>query len=180
MQGRIRRSVYWNRILAFKPLLILLPAFFLSWGNAVGILLGFGAGAAVLWFLLCQHVKRLHDLGRSGWFVLLPVFYLTMLFGEGEAGRNQYGTDPRIRDAAEYTPPLIPRGVMILMVGLLASGLIAGWVAGSDDVAAADQNRMETMVFAFAYSVIAVSWTWLGERSSSSPEEEEELEQSAG
>ena len=48
-----------------------------------------------------NHVKRLHDLGHSGWWVLLfivPLINLLLLlylfFFRGQMGGNQYGPDP--------------------------------------------------------------------------------------
>ncbi len=43
-------------------------------------------------------MKRLHGVGESGWYVLLP-FYNTffLLFSEGVLGKNEYGEDPKKR-----------------------------------------------------------------------------------
>jgi len=59
-------------------------------------------GAVLLAF---PHVKRLHDLGRSGleaWFLVVPLYNLYWLFllwtTKGENGPNAYGPDPlRVR-----------------------------------------------------------------------------------
>jgi len=47
-------------------------------------------------------VRRLHDLGKSGWYVLLLIiplvnffFQLYLLFAKGEAGDNTYGHAPK-------------------------------------------------------------------------------------
>lgn len=47
-------------------------------------------------------VRRLHDVGKSGWFffiVLIPligsIWLLILFFTEGEKGANQYGSDPK-------------------------------------------------------------------------------------
>lgn len=37
----------------------------------------------VLLFLLAQSVKRSHDTGRSGWYVLIPFFIFVLLFEKG-------------------------------------------------------------------------------------------------
>ena len=69
-----------------------------------GILLGFAALIASMWFSLAQGVKRLHDLNKTGWMILLLfipivniVFGLYMLFADGTVGPNQYGDDPKNR-----------------------------------------------------------------------------------
>lgn len=47
-------------------------------------------------------VRRLHDVGKSGWFffiILIPIigsiWLLVLLCTEGESGTNQYGSDPK-------------------------------------------------------------------------------------
>ncbi len=40
-------------------------------------------------------VRRSHDCGRSGWFLLIPFYNLWLLFEPGYAGDNRYGPDPR-------------------------------------------------------------------------------------
>jgi uncharacterized protein YegL len=40
-------------------------------------------------------IKRAHDLGLSGWYVLIPFFGFWLFFAPGEAGPNKFGPDPR-------------------------------------------------------------------------------------
>ncbi len=40
-------------------------------------------------------VRRMHDVGKSGWFILIPIYSLILLATEGQAGPNEYGPDPR-------------------------------------------------------------------------------------
>jgi uncharacterized membrane protein YhaH (DUF805 family) len=104
--GRARRSEYWY--FALMNLIILVVAAVLD--NVLG--LTFGAlpyGWLYLLFALAVFipglavaVRRLHDVGKSGWFyfiVLIPIvgaIWLLVLFcTEGERGENQYGADPK-------------------------------------------------------------------------------------
>ncbi len=48
------------------------------------------------WFYFAQNTKRCHDLGRSGWFQLLPFYFLVMLFAKGDIGETGWGPDPLI------------------------------------------------------------------------------------
>lgn len=50
-----------------------------------------------LWFILAQGAKRCHDRGNSGWYQLIPFYGLWMLFDDGDAHENDYGTDPKGR-----------------------------------------------------------------------------------
>lgn len=46
------------------------------------------------WFGLAQAVKRCHDLGHSGWCMLIPFYGFVMLFVKGNEGGNEYGSAP--------------------------------------------------------------------------------------
>lgn len=118
--GRIGRQTYW---LSY----VLLPiAIMIVYGIVFSVLAGpsmaslnedgdvhfsplvyglFAVGAVLYIFLiissLAGQVKRLHDRGRSGWFVLLSLVPLVNIwilievcFLKGTAGPNDYGADP--------------------------------------------------------------------------------------
>lgn len=83
-------------------------------GSFFGILIGIAAAIASLWFSLAQGVKRLHDLNKSGWLILLLfvpivgwVFALYMLFADGTVGPNQYGEDPKNRMPYQPQPTAV-------------------------------------------------------------------------
>ena len=66
---------------------------------------------ASIWFSLAQGVKRLHDLNKSGWLILLCcvpivgwIFALYMLFADGTVGPNPYGADPKNRMPYQAQP----------------------------------------------------------------------------
>ena len=48
-----------------------------------------------LYFWLAQGSKRCHDRGNSGWYQLIPLYGLWMLFGDGNIGENKYGSNPK-------------------------------------------------------------------------------------
>lgn len=41
-------------------------------------------------------VRRLHDTGHSGWWLLIPILSILLLLKEGDQGRNSYGEDPKL------------------------------------------------------------------------------------
>ena len=114
-EGRIRRIEY--LLSALLGGLVTAIAFWLGVGTALfgaasgsgsgfgfGMLLGFVALFAGLWFMIAQDVKRLHDVDKSGWLLLLVliplvniVLGLYMLFADGTVGPNRYGADPKNR-----------------------------------------------------------------------------------
>jgi len=49
----------------------------------------------IVWFLLAQSAKRCHDLGKSGWWQIIPFYLLWMIFKSGDCGSNEYGESPK-------------------------------------------------------------------------------------
>jgi uncharacterized membrane protein YhaH (DUF805 family) len=41
-------------------------------------------------------VRRMHDTGRSGWFLLVPIVDLIIACTDSDAGDNFYGANPKI------------------------------------------------------------------------------------
>ncbi|MDG2332716.1 MAG: DUF805 domain-containing protein [Myxococcota bacterium] len=106
--GRSRRKEYWYFGL-FNCLFTVLIAFVdtlvgtYSQGLGVGLLSGL---YSLVIFIpsLSLLVRRLHDTGRSGWWVwimLLPliglIVLLVFLLQDGESHENLYGADPKAR-----------------------------------------------------------------------------------
>lgn len=99
--GRARRAEYWQFTLVNIVISILLGVI----DRAIGLApLGIGQlfGLAILLPGLAVAVRRLHDIGKSGWYyllVLLPVIgwiWLIVLFAtEGDKNTNEYGVDPK-------------------------------------------------------------------------------------
>lgn len=93
--GRARRSEYWWFFL-FNFILNLITGFIdesVSPGGvgAIGLIVSLGLlipGIAV-------GVRRMHDVGKSGWFILIPIYNLILACTNGETGTNQYGPDPK-------------------------------------------------------------------------------------
>ncbi len=52
--------------------------------------------STVAWaIILLGLIKRAHDLGLSGWYILIPFFSFWLFFAPGEGGPNKFGPDPR-------------------------------------------------------------------------------------
>ena len=46
-------------------------------------------------------IRRVHDQDKSGWFILIPIYNLILMFLEGTRGPNRFGPDPK---AGEQDP----------------------------------------------------------------------------
>ncbi|PBI87588.1 Inner membrane protein YhaI [Flavobacterium sp. ACN2] len=108
--GRARRSEYWYFRLATAVIFFVFIALAIIVSVIGGGFLGFpvAIGLIALYSLialipsLAVTVRRMHDLGKSGWNVLIsfiplvgPIWFLVLLATEGEHGENYYGPDPK-------------------------------------------------------------------------------------
>ena len=100
--GRATRSEYWNYVLVY---------IMLSFG--ISVILGItqstilGILAVVIYLVLllpslAVAVRRLHDIGKSGWMLLLGlipiiggIIILVFLVKDSESGTNLYGPNPK-------------------------------------------------------------------------------------
>ena len=45
---------------------------------------------------LAVTIRRMHDCGKSGWYLLIPIYgWIVLPCTEGTRGQNQYGSDPK-------------------------------------------------------------------------------------
>ncbi len=104
--GRARRQEYWMFFLfnfIFTGIAMILD-------NVLGIAiesLYYGPiyilyGLAVLLPSLAVAVRRLHDTGKSGWFILVSlipligsIWFIVLMVRDSEPGENQYGANPK-------------------------------------------------------------------------------------
>lgn len=97
--GRARRKEYWMFVVVNVIISIVLTIL----DQILGInLLAVLYGLAVLLPSLAVGARRLHDTGRSGWWLLLGIIpfigaiVLIVFFAlDGEQGPNAYGPDPK-------------------------------------------------------------------------------------
>jgi len=45
---------------------------------------------------LALSIRRMHDTGRSGWWILAPVFSLVFLFLDSDTNTNKWGPNPKV------------------------------------------------------------------------------------
>lgn len=98
--GRARRSEYWyfvltNTFVSFG--LRLIDNFVIGSPSDPGFI-GSLYSIAVLVPSIAVGVRRMHDVGKSGWFLLIPIYNIILLFTEGDKGTNDYGPDPKNPD----------------------------------------------------------------------------------
>lgn len=91
-KGRARRKEFWmfmliNTIISF----------------VIGLIAGLiklpiiGSIYSLLVFIpsIAVGVRRMHDIGRSGWFILIPIYNIILWCEDGFKGLNEYGPNPK-------------------------------------------------------------------------------------
>jgi uncharacterized membrane protein YhaH (DUF805 family) len=91
--GRIRRMEYGITMIIYVVFYILQMA--ITTAGSAGALIGVVLVIPMVWFLWAQGAKRCHDIGRSGWWQLIPLYVFVLVFQDGEPGINTYGSNPK-------------------------------------------------------------------------------------
>ena len=90
--GRARRAEYWwffliNMIISFVVGFV---------GGLIKLpIIGTIYSLAVLLPSIAVGVRRMHDVGKSGWYLLIPIYNLILAVTAGDPGTNAYGADPK-------------------------------------------------------------------------------------
>jgi uncharacterized membrane protein YhaH (DUF805 family) len=94
-EGRARRSEYWYYTLFYYLIAIVLVFVDQAIGSEIGIVgLVFALGSLIP--SIAVGVRRMHDVGKSGWYILIPIYNLVMFCTNGDTGTNEYGPDPKV------------------------------------------------------------------------------------
>lgn len=113
--GRARRSEYWMIALVNVVVSVILnlidnaigTTIKLDYGNGMNMTYNFGYismlySAAVLIPSIAVGVRRLHDVGKSGWFFFIlfipiigAIWILILLVTDSKPGSNEYGQNPK-------------------------------------------------------------------------------------
>jgi uncharacterized membrane protein YhaH (DUF805 family) len=97
--GRARRKEYWMFVLISFLIAIAIGIVdaMIGWG-----VLGFVYALAVLLPSIAVTVRRLHDTGRTGWWILIAlvpfigwIILLVFMVLDGQPGDNAYGPNPK-------------------------------------------------------------------------------------
>ncbi|AUP79151.1 DUF805 domain-containing protein [Flavivirga eckloniae] len=93
--GRARRKEYWmfflfNIIISYGIMFIAIGLEMPSLSILSSIY-----SLAVLIPGIAVGVRRMHDAGKSGWFLLIPIYNLILACTDSEAGSNKWGPNPK-------------------------------------------------------------------------------------
>ena len=94
-KGRSRRSAYWYAYLFNLLVTVPIAMFSLQIDPTTGVVT-YGP-LYYIWGLgnmipgLAVAVRRMHDVGKSGWFILIPIYNIVLLATDSQPGTNNYG-----------------------------------------------------------------------------------------
>ncbi|WP_417629010.1 DUF805 domain-containing protein [Pararhodobacter aggregans] len=100
-QGRAPRSEYWYWVLfVLLGTIVFSAADYAVLGNSNGLISGIFS-LVILLPGLAVSVRRLHDIGRSGWWLLLSlipligiIILIVWMIRESDPGDNEFGPNP--------------------------------------------------------------------------------------
>ena len=80
-ESRAKRSEFWW---------FWLVTFVLSYIPLIGIVVSLG----LLVPSIAVGIRRMHDVNKSGWWILCPIYNIVLAATEGTIGPNDYGEEP--------------------------------------------------------------------------------------
>lgn len=99
--GRARRKEYW--MFTLINMIIIYGVSFLIGileMSILGILLVIYY-LAVLVPTIAVAIRRMHDVGKSGWFCLIPIYNIILAVTDSEPGGNEYGPNPKTGEGGD-------------------------------------------------------------------------------
>ncbi|MDB4161311.1 DUF805 domain-containing protein [Bacteroidia bacterium] len=92
--GRARRKEYWGFFL-FNIIISYASAFIFTSIDPTLALVSSIYSLAVFIPSLAVAVRRMHDVGKSGWYILIPIYNIILAVTDGDKSSNEYGEDPK-------------------------------------------------------------------------------------
>ncbi len=101
--GRATRSEYWYFCLFNMLISLAISVFFGMSGEKIGQAFSMLYGLFVFLPSIGVSIRRLHDINKSGWYLLLAfipligaIWLLVLMVRDSDAGDNQYGPNPKL------------------------------------------------------------------------------------
>jgi uncharacterized membrane protein YhaH (DUF805 family) len=97
-QGRSRRSEYWYFYLV--QIILAIVAGVIDGATGMAAQTGTGPIGGIISLVhlvptIAAGVRRMHDINKSGWWLLVPLYNIYLLAKNGDVGSNRFGEDPK-------------------------------------------------------------------------------------
>lgn len=170
-KGKIGRMQYCMTLYGVIPLLFI---FFIFMGiNSYLVYFEFVFVLPMLWLLFSQGAKRCHDLGRSGWFQLVPFYVFPMMFKREDKSSRKYTKDIVLIIVAALVALIVPISTTGL-VNQIVSEITSQWyLSGTSRVIITVMMTIVTYLLSFLiirrtimkksiiFIVISLFWTFI-------------------
>jgi uncharacterized membrane protein YhaH (DUF805 family) len=98
-EGRIRRLEYGITNIIIFVVALTIELIIIEIGETQELqIMNWLLNIPIYWFIFAQGAKRCHDLGKSGWWQIIPFYIFALLFQDGDRMRNEYGLNPKYPD----------------------------------------------------------------------------------
>jgi uncharacterized membrane protein YhaH (DUF805 family) len=102
--GRIRRTEYGISFVIYIACYVTALSL-IDTGGTMEVSIALVILVPLVWFLWAQGAKRCHDLGKSGWFQLIPFYFLWLLLVDGNREQNEFGVNSKLPVANTENKP---------------------------------------------------------------------------
>ena len=98
--GRARRRDYWTFVLINFAIIVVLMVLANAVASFFSIIQGLFS-LAILVPTIAAGVRRMHDIGKPGWFIVLSFiplvnfYYIYLAVQDSQAGENEHGANPK-------------------------------------------------------------------------------------
>ena len=92
-EGRARRKEYWYFTLFFY--IFYFAAEIIDFATGLYPILTMLPCLVLFLPSLGVTIRRLHDVGKSGWWLFVPIYNIVLFCTAGDTGTNKYGNDPK-------------------------------------------------------------------------------------
>ena len=94
-KGRARRTDFWTFFFAIVIINVVFTVLATILRIGIIALIGNLATLALLLPYLGVAVRRMQDVGKPWWFILIPLYNLYLWAQDSEPGANEYGENPK-------------------------------------------------------------------------------------
>lgn len=98
--GRSRRKEFWMFFLFHIIIIYGLIGLSAATNSPIFMFIVILYGIATILPSIAVQIRRMHDSGRSGWFILIPYYSFYLLCVDSQDGANEYGLNPK--DVGNY------------------------------------------------------------------------------
>ncbi len=105
-KGRSRRKEYWQfflfTIVVDIVLQILAGVLAMAGMTMLSVIIMVLVSFGLILPSVAVGVRRMHDVDKSGWYLLIPLYNLILACTDGTPGSNRYGPDPKRPEFEEF------------------------------------------------------------------------------